>query len=321
MRAAVRDRFGSLDVVEVREVEVPVPGDEEVLVRVRASSVNPAEWYSVAGRPWVVRTMMGVAKPKSPRLGWDFAGVVETVGAAVSDFRAGDEVFGGSSGALAEYVCAGQPVALKPANATFEEAAAVPTAGLTALQGLRDHGGVEPGQRVLVNGGSGGVGTFAVQIAKALGAEVTAVCSTAKVDLVRSLGADAVVDYTKEDFSRPGVEYDVVLDIAGSRSWPAYRRVLAPRGTVVVIGGPKGSGLLGPLGHIIRIKAAALPGRRRAPFFVAKPNRPDLEALGEMISSGKVRSVIDRRYPLSEVAEALGYVGEGHAAGKVVVTL
>ena len=232
MKAAVRDRFGSPDVVELRDIEKPAPADDEVLVRVRAASVNPADWYEVTGRPYVGRTQMGLLKPKSNRLGVDYAGTVEAVGGNVTEFRPGDEVFGGRSGAFAEYVCVREDRAIvpKPANLTFEEAAAVPVAALTALQGLRDKGQVQPGQKVLINGASGGVGTFAVQIAKALGAEVTGVCSTPNVDIARSLGADHVIDYTREDFTRSDERYDLMLDIAGSRSWSECRRVLDPAG-------------------------------------------------------------------------------------------
>ena len=321
MRAAVRDRFGSPDVVELREIQPPIPADDEVLVRVRAAYINPAEWYSVAGRPWVARTEMGVFRPKSPRLGYDFAGIVESVASDVTGLLPGDEVFGGRSGALAEYVCVRKAVTPKPTNATFEQAAAVPTAGLTALQGLRDHGGVEQGHRVLINGASGGVGTFAVQVAKALGAEVTAVCSTGKVDLVRSLGADHIVDYIREDFTVSDRCYDVLLDVAGSRSWSAYKRVLDPNGALVIVGAPKGNRLMGPLSHIVRVRGAALPSRRRVVFFVTKPNTVDLEALGELIKAGKVTPVIDRLYELSEVADALRYLGEGHSPGKIVITM
>lgn len=321
MRAAVRERFGSPDAVELREIDPPVPAEDELLVRVLAASINPAEWYSVAGRPWVARVEMGWFRPKSSRLGHDFAGTVEAVGGGVTGFRPGDEVFGGRRGALAEYVCVRKAVALKPSNATFEQAAAVPTAGLTALQGLRDHGGVEQGHRVLINGASGGVGTFAVQVAKALGAEVTAVCSTGKVDLVRSLGADHIVDYTREDFTVSDRRCDVLLDVAGSRSWSAYKRVLDPNGALVIVGAPKGSRLLGPLSHIVRVRSAALPSRRRVVFFVTKPNNADLEALGELIEAGRVTPVIDRRYELSEITNALRYLEEGHSPGKIVITM
>jgi NADPH:quinone reductase-like Zn-dependent oxidoreductase len=231
-------------------------------------------------------------------------------------------VFGGRSGAFAEYVCArARSVALKPARLTFEEAAAVPTSALTALQGLRDKGQIEAGQKVLINGASGGVGTFAVQIAKALGAEVTAVCSTRNVELVRSLGADRVVDYTQEDFTRSDERYDVLFDNAGSRSWSACKRVLGPKATVVLVGGQMGNRVLGPVGHLVRMRLAALGSGRKLVFFVAQFNKPDMETLRELLEAGKVTPVIDRRYSLSEVADAFRYMGEGHAQGKVVVTV
>jgi NADPH:quinone reductase-like Zn-dependent oxidoreductase len=234
---------------------------------------------------------------------------------------AGDEVFGVGDGAFAEYVCAGAGIAPKPRSVTFEEAAAVPIAGLTALQGLRDHGRIRPGQHVLINGASGGVGTFAVQIAKALGAEVTAVCSTKNVDLARSLGADHVVDYTREDFTRSGRRFDLMLDIAGSKSWSQCRRVLEPQATLVLIGAPKGSAFMGPLSHIARARLASVRGRQKLVFFVAKPNKRDLQALGELLDTGKVRAVVERRYELGEIADALRYMGEGHVQGKLVVTI
>ncbi len=233
MKAAVRERFGSPEaVVEIREIEKPVPADDEVLVRVRAASLNMADWYDVTGRPYVGRVQMGLRKPKSERLGVDYAGTVEAVGKDVTQFRPGDDVFGGRNGAYAEYVCAREDRAIvpKPADVSFEEAAAVPVAALTALQGLRDRGQLEPGQKVLINGASGGVGTYAVQIAKALGGEVTAVCSTGNVEIARSLGADHVIDYTREDFTRSDRRYDLMLDVAGSRSWSACKRVLNPTG-------------------------------------------------------------------------------------------
>jgi NADPH:quinone reductase-like Zn-dependent oxidoreductase len=323
MRAAVRDRFGQPDdVVEVRLIETPVAGDREVLVRVRAASINPADWYEVTGRPLVARPTVGLRRPRNVRLGVDFAGVVEAVGKDVTRFRPGDEVFGGRSGALAEYVVVPEDRAMvpKPATMTFEQAAAVPVAGLTALQGLRDKGRLRPGTKVLVNGASGGVGTFAVQVAKALGADVTGVCSTGKVDLVRSLGADDVVDYTREDFTRRGERFDLMLDVAGSRSWSDCRRVLQPRAALVVVGAPKGSRLMGPLSHALRLLVAGLPSRRRVVFFIATFNKPDLVILSEMLEAGTVTPVIDRRYELGETAEALRYLGEGHARGKVVIT-
>ncbi|MHB1244379.1 MAG: NAD(P)-dependent alcohol dehydrogenase [Gaiellaceae bacterium] len=321
MKAIMRSAFGSPDVLELRETEQPVPGDDETLVRVRAASVNPADWYGVTGRPYVGRVSMGLRKPKVARVGTDFAGTVEAVGMDVTHVQPGDEVFGARSGALAEYVCVRDAVARKPADVTFEQAAAVPVAAITALQGLRDKGGLRAGQRVLVNGASGGVGTFAVQIAKALGAEVTGVCSTRNVELVRSLGADHVVDYTREDFTRSGRRYDLLLDVAGSRSWSACKRVLEPKATLVIVGAPKGTPLLGPLSHVIRLRLASVGSSRKVLFFIAKLNRTDLDVLRELIEAGKVTPFVDRIYPLSDTVEAFRYLGEGHARGKVVVTL
>ena len=323
MRAVVHDSFGSADVLEIRDIEKPTPADDEVLVRVCAASVNPADWYGVTGRPWVARPTMGFFKPKETRVGVDFAGTVEAVGKDVTQFRPGDDVFGGRTGAFAEYVCVREERAVvpKPANVTFEQAAAVPVAALTALQGLRDKGRLQPGQKVLVNGASGGVGTFAVQIAKALGAEVTGVCSTRNVDIARSLGADDVIDYTREDFTRSDRRYDLLLDIAGSRSWSEYKRVLNPHATLVVVGAPKGNRLLGPLSHIVKVRLAALRGSRKVVFFIAKFNKEDMLVLRDLLESGKVTPVIDRRYTLSEVADALRYTGEGHSQGKNVITV
>jgi NADPH:quinone reductase-like Zn-dependent oxidoreductase len=321
MRAVVRDRFGTSDVLELEEIPRPELTEDGVLVRVRAASVNRYDWYSMAGRPYFGRPQMGLRKPKDRLQGADFAGTVEAVGKNVSDFSPGDEVFGAATGAFAEYVCEPRVIAPKPANLTFEEAAAVPLAGLTALQGLRDHGQLQPGQKVLVNGASGGVGTFAVQIAKALGAEVTAVCSTANVDRVRSLGADRVIDYKREDFTRSGGVYDVFFDNAGSRSWRQCRRVLAPHAIVLLVGGPLENRLLGPLGHMVGMRLRSFGSGRRAVFFVAKLERPDLDVLRELVDAGKVKPVVDRRYQLSETPEALRYVGEGHARGKVVISI
>jgi len=323
MKAAVQDRFGSPDVVELREIEKPTPADDEVLVRIRAASVNPADWYGMTGIPWVARPLMGLLKPKESRVGVDFAGTVEAVGKDVTQFRSGDEVFGGRTGAFAEYVCVREERAVvpKPANVTFEEAAAVPIAALTALQGLRDKGQLQPGHKVLINGASGGVGTFAVQIAKALGAEVTGVCSTRNVDMVRSIGADHVIDYTHEDFTRSDRRYDLMLDIAGSRSWSACRRVLNPRAILVIVGAPKGNRLIGPLSHVVRLRLAALGSSRKVVFFIAKFNKADMLVLQELLEAGKVTPVIDRRYELSEIADALRYLGEGHAQGKIVLTV
>ncbi|MEP6811961.1 MAG: NAD(P)-dependent alcohol dehydrogenase [Actinomycetota bacterium] len=323
MRAAVRDRYCLPAGIELREIDSPVAADDEVLVRVCATSLNRSDWYTVGGRPYFGRLTMGLRNPKDNRLGVDFAGQVEAVGKDVTQFRAGDEVFGGRSGAFAEYVCVREERAVvpKPPNVTFEEAAAVPVAALTALQGLRDNGQVQPGQKVLINGASGGVGTFAVQIAKTLGAEVTGVCSPGNVELVRSLGADHVVDYTREDFTRTGRRYDLMLDIAGSRSWSECKRVLEPRATVVLIGGKLDNRLLGPMGHLLRLRVAGMIGRRKVVFFVAKFNKPDMLVLRELLESGKVTSAVDRCYPLTEVGDALDYMGEGHARAKIVLTV
>jgi NADPH:quinone reductase-like Zn-dependent oxidoreductase len=301
----------------------PMPADDEVLVRVRAASLNMADWYAVAGRPYVGRAQMGLRKPKSNRLGVDYAGTVEVVGKNVTEFRPGDEVFGGRDGAYAEYVCAREEraIVLKPADVTFEEAAAVPVAAITALQGLRDKGQLQPGQKVLINGASGGVGTFAVQIAKALGAEVTGVCSTRNVDLVRSLGADHVIDYTQEDFTRSDERYDLMLDIAGSRSWSACRRVLNPEATLVLVGGPKANRLFGPLGHVIRLRLGGLLARRKVVFFIAKFNKADMLVLRELLEAEKVTPVVEKTYDLTEIADALRHIGEGHAQGKIVITV
>lgn len=324
MKAVVRDRFGSPEVLELRQVEKPKLADGGVLVRVRASSVNPVDWYEMAGRPWIGRPMVGLRRPKVRTAGGDFAGTVEAVGRGVTDFEPGDEVFGVKNhGAFAEHVSvpARLGIARKPANLSFEEAAAVPIAALTALQGLRDHGKLQPGEKVIVNGASGGVGTFALQIAKALGAEVTAVCSTRNVEQARSLGADHVIDYTREDFTRSGRTCDVLLDNAGSRSWSACRRVLEPHATVVLVGGPKTNRLLGPLGHVARMKLGALRSSQTAVFFVASPNKADLDVLRDLLEAEKVRPAVQRRYELSEIADALRYLGEGHAQGKLVVTV
>jgi NADPH:quinone reductase-like Zn-dependent oxidoreductase len=322
MKAIVRRAYGlPPDVLELVDVDKPVPADDEVLVRVRASSVNPTEWYGVTGL-LVGRMRGGLLRPKEPRLGADFAGVVEAVGASVTDFEPGDEVFGARTGAFAAYVSVRNAIAPKPANATFEQAAAVPIAALTALQGLRDQGQLQPGQKVLVNGASGGVGTFAVQIAKALGAEVTAVCSTRNVEQAWSLGADRVVDYTRDDFTRSGERYDLFFDVAGSRSWSECRRVLRPESIFVIVGAQRGrSRLLGPLAHIPKIRLRTLRASQKVVFFIAKLTREDLQVMRELIEAGKVTPVVERTYPLAETAEALRYLGEGHARGKIVVTV
>jgi NADPH:quinone reductase-like Zn-dependent oxidoreductase len=321
MKAIVHERYGSPDAVALREVDMPTIQDHQVLVRVHASSVNPAEWYTIMG-PFFARIPNGIRSPKSPSIGADLAGRVERVGADVNEFQPGDEVFGTSGAAWAEYAPAREVrLVPKPGNISFEEAAAVPVAALTALQALRDHGGVQPGQKVLINGASGGVGTFAVQLAKALGAEVTAVCSTRNVEQTGSLGADVVCDYTKEDFTRSGVQHDLMLDIAGSRSFSELRRVLTREATVVVVGAKMSARGLGPLKHIAAMRLASLGKSQKVKFFVAKINKEDLAVLAELMASGKVKPVIDRRYSLSEVPAALRYLGEGHARGKIVITV
>ena len=319
MKAAIYSKYGPPDVLEIQDVEKPCPGEDEVLVRVHASSVNMAEWYAMTGL-FLARIGNGLVRPRETRLGADFAGVVEAVGEKVSDFKPGDEVFGGRSGAFAEYVTVRKGIARKPANITFEEAAALPTAAITALQGLRDHGKVQPGQKVLVNGASGGVGTFAVQIAKAFGAEVTAVCSTRNVECAQWLGADHVVDYTREDFTRGSRQYDLLLDIAGGRSWFAYRRVLKPDATVVLVGGPR-TPLVGPLSHIIKIRLASLGSSRKVVFCMANFNREDFIALRDLVEAGRLKPFVEQTYPLSRIADAMRYLGTGHAQGKIVVAM
>jgi NADPH:quinone reductase-like Zn-dependent oxidoreductase len=320
MKAVLHPRYGA-DALELRDVDVPPIQDHQVLVRVHASSVNPAEWYRVHG-PVFVRFAMGLRRPKSPGLGADLAGVVEAVGKDVTEFQAGDEVFGTSGASWAEYAASREPrLVRKPANVSFEEAAAVPVAALTALQAVRDHGRVEPGQKVLINGASGGVGTYAVQIAKAFGAEVTGVCSTRNVELVQSLGADDVVDYTGDDFTRRGDRYDVMLDVAGSRSYSEIRRVLTPKATIVLVGAPMSAKGLGPLKHLIGTRVAAIGRGHKLVSFVAKIEKDDLALMADLLADGKVRSVIDRRYALSEIADALRYLGTTHARGKIVLTM
>jgi NADPH:quinone reductase-like Zn-dependent oxidoreductase len=321
MTAIAHERYGrpGPGVLELREVDAPVPADDEVLVRVRASSVNPVEWYGVTGL-LVARVGAGLRRPTDWRVGVDLSGVVEAVGPDVEGFAPGDEVYGSGAGAWAEYAVApASRLAPKPVHASFEEAAAVPIAGLTALQALRDHGRLEPGEKVLINGASGGVGTFAVQLAKAFGGDVTAVCSTRNVEQAHSLGADRVVDYANEDFTRLGIRHDLMVDIAGSRSFLACRRALAADARFVLVGGKLTYRGLGPLPHI---GATLLTSRFRSQttsFFVAKVTTAHLSLIGELIDAGTVRPVVERIYPVSEAREALAHLGAGHARGKLVI--
>jgi NADPH:quinone reductase-like Zn-dependent oxidoreductase len=318
MKAIVYHNYGSPDVLQCEETETPAPANGEVLIRVCAASVNPIDRL-YRGRPYLVRIKIGLSKPKDPRLGRDVAGQVEAVGSNVTQFKPGDEVFGTCSGAFAEYACASESAfVMKPDNVTWEQAASVPIAALTALQGLRDKGQIQPGQKVLINGAAGGVGTFAVQIAKSFGADVTGVCSTGNVDMVRSIGADSVIDYTREDFTKGTQRYDLIFDCISNHSLSACRRVLNPNGKFVIVGGKKVRTLL----------TRALIGLAWSRFvsqnfvmFVAKLRKDDLTILGDLMKAGKVTPVIDRTYPLSEVPEALRYLEAGHARGKVVVTL
>jgi len=321
MKAIVREKYGSPDVLELREVEKPIPKDNEVLVQVLAASVNYIDWQVLTGESFFIRlTTGGIINPKHKILGDDLAGRVEAVGRSVKQFQPGDEVFGISDGgAFAEYRCAPEEhLVLKPANISFEEAAAIPSAAIPALLALRDKGQIQPGQKVLINGASGGVGTFAVQIAKSFGAEVTGVCSTSKMDMVRSIGADHVIDYTKEDFTQKEQRYDLILAAGGYSSISDYKRALSPEGIYVFVGGSMAqffqAMLLGPL--------ASMTGSKKLGFLVVtKINKEDFVYLIELFEAGKVVPVIDRRYPLSEVAEALRYYGAGHARGKVVITV
>jgi NADPH:quinone reductase-like Zn-dependent oxidoreductase len=323
MRAIVQKVYGGPEVLELRDIDPPVVTDDGVLVRVHAASVNPTDWHLLTGKPYIARPAFGMLKPKQEVLGVDFAGTVESVGKDVKQFQPGDEVFGARGGSFAEYVCVAEDRAVvgKPARLTFEEVAAAPVAAVTALQGLRDHGHIQPGQEVLINGASGGVGTFAVQIAKSFGAKVTGVCSTRNVEMVRGLGADRVIDYTREDFTRSDRRYDLMLDIAGSRSWSECRRVLNRQATLVMVGGPDTNRLLGPLSHLVKLRVASLRSSRKIAFFVTTVNKSDMVFLRDLLESGKVKPVIDRRYALTEIAEALRYLGEGHARSKIVITV
>jgi NADPH:quinone reductase-like Zn-dependent oxidoreductase len=326
VKAIVRGRYGSPDVLELTEIDKPEPGDDEVLVRVHAASVNPADWHFLRGTPYIARLQLGLRKPKDRVLGCDVAGRVEAVGKDVTMFRPGDDVFGSpfmhGLGAFAEYVCVPEDLlAPKPATLSFDHAAAVPLAASTALQGLRDHGRIEPGQRVLIIGASGGVGTFAVQIAKSFEAEVTGVCSTRNVDIARSLGADHIIDYTQEDFTKSGRNYDLIFQLAGTRSPSECRGALTPKGTLVLSSGESDGRWIGPVERIVKALVSSPFVSQKMVSFTVKPNKEDLQFLRQLIETGKLAPVIDRTYPLAEVPEAIRYLEEGHARGKVVITV
>lgn len=321
MKAIVYCDYGSPDVLKLERIAKPVPSDTQVLVKVRAASVNPYDWHHMRGEPYVVRLGDGLRKPKGMRMGVDFSGTVEAVGKSVTQFKPGDEVFGGKSGAFAEYICIGERFLIpKPDNISFEQAGAVQIAGLTALQSLRDKGKLQPGQKVLINGASGGVGTFAVQIGKILGAHVTGVCSTRNVEMVRSLGADHVVDYTKEDFTKGAERYDLIVDLVGNHGLLAVRRALTPKGKYVMVGGQKGR-WLAPMDTVIRAFVLSPFVSQEMGFMISSVNKDDLTFLRDLMQAGKVTPVIDRRYRLSEVPEAIRYLEEGRARGKVVIAL
>jgi NADPH:quinone reductase-like Zn-dependent oxidoreductase len=326
MKAMVNTKYGPPDILELTEVDKSVPKDDEVLLKVHAASVNPADWHLLRGKPYIARLQLGLRRPKARVLGCDVAGRIEAVGKNVTTLQPGDEVFGSpfmhGFGAFAEWACVSEDLlAPKPANLSFEQAAAVPLAASTALQGLRDHGRIEPGHKVLIIGASGGVGTFAVQIAKSFDAEVTGVCSTRNVDMVRSLGADHVIDYTREDFTRSGQKYDLIFQLAGTRSPLDCRRALTSRGTLVQISGDSDDHWIGPVGRIIKALLLSPFVSERMISFTVKPNKEDLQFLKQLIEAGKLTPVIDRTYPLAEVPAAIRYLEEGHARGKVVITL
>jgi NADPH:quinone reductase-like Zn-dependent oxidoreductase len=315
MKAIVQNEYGSPDVLELKEIDKPVVKDDGVLVRVHSAALHVGDVFAMRGVPYIARMAAGWPKPKNYVQGSDMAGHVETVGKNVTRFQPGDEVFGSGSGACAEYACAAEDMfVLKPTNLTFEQAAAVPTSALAALQGLRDRGQIQPGKKVLINGASGGVGTFAVQIAKSFGAEVTGVCSTRNVDMVRSIGADHVIDYTQEDFTQSGQRYDLILDNVANHSLSDCRRALNPQGTHIPNSPTR-------MGYAVKAFVSSVFVRQQGRPFLSLPKNEDLVVLKELIEAGKVTPVIDRTYPLSETPEALGYLGEGHARGKVVITV
>lgn len=321
MHAIAFDRYGSPDVLRLRDVAKPEVGDDKVLVRVCAASINAYDWHHLRGQPYLVRLSKGLRAPSHTVLGLDLAGQVEAVGKHVTEFRPGDHVFGSRAGALAEFVCgrADDFVAM-PSHISFAQAAAVPTAATTALQALRDKGNVQAGHRVLINGAAGGVGTFAVQIAASFGAEVTGVCSSGNLDLIRSIGAAHVIDYTREDFTRNGQRYDLILDIAANRPISALRRVLAPAGTLVIVGAAKGN-WIGPIAPMLTAALLSRVGKQTMGAFLAKDSKENLIVLRDLLVSGAIRPVIDRTYPLAETPDAIRYLEAGHARGKVVITV
>lgn len=322
MRAIQYTEYGSPDVLQLTEGERPTPKDGEVLIKIRAASVNPLDWHFMRGTPYIVRAMTGLRRPKFTHLGVDVSGQVEAVGENVTQFQPGDEVFGSCKGAFAEYVCASEDaLVLKPGNVTFEQAAAVPVAAISALQSLRDKGQIRKGQKVLINGAAGGVGTFAVQIAKVFGADVTGVCSTRNLDMVQSIGANHVIDYTQENFTMSGKRYDLIVDTAGTHSLTDSMRALTHEGTLVLVGGPDDGNWLSPLTGLLKTVVLSWFVKQNLRSFLANLNRDDLKVLQEFLETGKVTPVIDRSYPLGEAPEAIRYLEEGHARGKVIITM
>jgi NADPH:quinone reductase-like Zn-dependent oxidoreductase len=326
MKAIVYQGFGSPDILRCEEIDKPIPGDDEVLLKVRAASVNPLDWKLMKGGPFIVRLLLGGGKPKIRRPGVDVAGQVEAVGRNVTQFKPGDDVFGTCRGAFAEYATSRSVpgiksvLVIKPVKVTFEQAASAPVAALTALQGLRDKGRFQQGQRVLINGAGGGVGTFAVQIAKSFGANVTGVCSTSNVDMVRSIGADQVIDYTQQDLTKSGYRYDIVLDCVGNHSFSEWRRVLNPKGILVGVGAPADAPLSRLLAGLIGALVRSLFVSQKIAIFIARVNQQDLTTVRELMAAGKVTPVIDKRYRLSEAREAFRYMETEHARGKVIIT-
>ena len=322
MKAIVHRCYGSPDVLELAAIEKPAPADNEVLVKVKAASVNPLDWHFMRGTPYLMRLASGLGSPKQIRLGVDFAGTVEAVGKNVRQFRPGDEVFGGKTGAFAEYLTVAEDsgIVLKPHNVSYEQAASVGIGGITALQALRDRGQLKAGQKVLINGASGGVGTFAVQIAKSMGAEVTGVCSARNADMVRSLGADRVIDYTSEDYTESGEHYDLIVDMVGNHSLSQNRKVMTPEGIFIIIGGGKGD-WIGPFVNPFKAMLYSPFVGQQLGMMISEMRKDDLGVLADMLASGEIVPVIDRRYPLREVAAAIRYSEEGHARGKIVINL